>query len=76
MKVTVIAHPHSKNPHITKDPTGILHMYVKERAFEGKANKAILKALANHLKIRKNHIFLISGVRSKHKVFEIITPGV
>ena|GEM_PF-716528 len=76
MKVTVIAHPHSKNPHITKDSAGTLHVYVKERALEGKANKAILTALANHLNIRKNHIFLVSGIQSKHKVFEIITPGV
>ncbi len=72
MKLTIIAHPNSKNPRIEKDSMDVIHVYVKELPQEGKANRAVIKALANHLKIKKTQIFLIRGEKSKNKVLEII----
>lgn len=44
---------------------------VKEAPVEGKANEAIIKALADYFDVAKSNITLISGQSSKQKVFEI-----
>lgn len=71
MKISVIAHPHAKKPRIEEDLLGTLHVYVKEPPLEGKANKAIIEALANYYEIKKGRVFLVKGEKSKNKVFEI-----
>lgn len=71
MKVAVIAHPNAKQPRIEKDLLGTLHVYVNAPPLEGKANRAIAEALAEHFKVKKFQIELISGAKSKNKLFEI-----
>ncbi len=71
MKFTVIVHPNSKKPRIEKDLLGGLHVYVSEPPLEGRANRAVIVALAKHLNVKKYQISLISGQKSKQKVFEI-----
>lgn len=72
MKVSVIAHPNAKRPRIEEDLLGTLHVYVNAPPLEGKANRAIVEALAGHLNVKKSQIELISGAKSKNKTFEII----
>ena len=43
----------------------------KERPVEGRANEAVAKLLAKHLKLPRSQVRLISGATSKRKVFEI-----
>lgn len=71
MKLSIIAHPNSKKPRVEKDMLGTLHVYVREPPLEGKANKAILEALANHFQIKKSQIVLLSGEKSKTKTFRL-----
>jgi uncharacterized protein YggU (UPF0235/DUF167 family) len=72
MKISVTAHPNAKKPRIEKDLLDTLHIYVHEPPLEGKANKAVMEALASYLHIHKNKIMLITGEKSKHKIFEIL----
>ena len=72
MKITVIAHPNAKIERVEKDLLGILHAYVSKPPLEGKANAAIIEALSKYFKVKKNSVILISGEKSKQKVFEII----
>lgn len=72
-KLEIIAHPNSKKPRIETDLFGQLHIYVTAPALEDRANLAIIEALAKHFHIRKSAIQLISGKKSKHKLFEIPT---
>ena len=44
---------------------------VKEAPVEGKANEAIVRALAEYFNVAKSQIRLVSGQSSKQKVFEI-----
>jgi len=67
----IIAHPNSKKPRIEKDLTGALHVYVSAPPLEGKANRAIIEALARYYKIKKSSFTLVSGAKSKKKVFEV-----
>ncbi|MDD4135663.1 MAG: DUF167 domain-containing protein [Candidatus Shapirobacteria bacterium] len=71
MKVSVIVHPNSKKTRIEKDLMGMLHVYVNAPPLEGKANKAVVEALANFFKNKKNEIILVSGTKSKNKIFEV-----
>ncbi|MCL5435066.1 MAG: DUF167 domain-containing protein [Patescibacteria group bacterium] len=71
MKINVIAHPNSKKPKIEKDLLGTLHVYVSQPPLEGKANKAIVEALAEHFKVKKSSVVFISGEKSRNKLFEI-----
>ena len=71
MKITVIVHPNAKKPRVEKDMLDTLHVYVSEPPLEGRANRAVTASLADHLKVKKNQVFLISGAKSKNKTFEI-----
>jgi uncharacterized protein YggU (UPF0235/DUF167 family) len=44
---------------------------MKEKAEEGKANKAVIKVLANYFKIDESMIRLIRGFKERNKIFEI-----
>ncbi len=71
MKVTVIAHPNARRPRIEEDLLGTLHVYVNAPPLEGKANKAVLEALAIHFQVKKSQVKLVSGATSKIKVFTL-----
>lgn len=71
MKLTVIAHPNSKKPRIEKDLFGTFHVYVNAPPLAGKANKAVIEALADYFQVKKNRVILVTGDRSKHKLVEV-----
>lgn len=71
MKISVIVHPNSKKPRIEKDLLETLHVYVNEPPLEGKANKAVIEALAEHFQVKRGTVALLSGHKSKNKLFEI-----
>ena len=49
----------------------IYKVSVKEEPVDGKANEAIIKALAEYFDVAKSNVTLVSGQSSKQKVFEI-----
>ena len=55
MYISVQVHAKSKNPKI-ENRDDVIYVYVREPALEGKANQAVIKALAKFLKIKKNKI--------------------
>ncbi len=72
MKIFVKATPNAKEQRIQKiDETHWL-VSVKESPKQGKANRAIAKALARHFKTALSNIKLVSGFSAKQKVFEIL----
>ena len=72
MKINIIAHPNAKKPRVEKDLLETLHVYVSEPPLEGEANRAVIEILAKYYKVKRNAVVLISGEKSKNKVFEII----
>lgn len=44
---------------------------IKESPVDGKANEAIIRALAKYFDVAPSLVRMISGKTSKHKVFEI-----
>ena len=45
---------------------------VAQKAVENQANLAVIEALAKHFQVKKSAIRLISGMKSKIKIFEIV----
>lgn len=85
MKIIVKAKPNSKMDKVERveqetlpfggsGREGTMPVYkvsVKARAVEGRANEAIVSALAEYFGVRKSEIALVSGETSKQKVFEV-----
>lgn len=71
MRINVIVHPNSKKVRIEKDIMGQINVYVSAPPIEGKANKATIEALSSYFKVKTNKVRLISGQKSKLKLFEI-----
>lgn len=71
MKIAIIVHPNARNPRIEKDLLDTMHVYVSEPPLEGKANKAVTDALVAYFHVRRSDVLLVSGEKSKNKVFEI-----
>lgn len=71
MKISVITHPNAKQTRIEKDLLETLHVYVHEPPLEGKANAAVILALAEYFHVKKNQVTLLHGGKSKNKIFEI-----
>lgn len=71
MKIVVVAKPKRKKESVIRvDGTHYL-VSVKEPAMEGRANMAVISALATYFKIKENEIEIISGHTSKLKTVEI-----
>ena len=72
MKLQVIAHPNSKKARVEEGLLGTLHVYVNQPPLDDNANKAIIKALAKYFKVKTNSVILLSGEKSKNKIFKIL----
>lgn len=83
MKIIVQAKPNSNIEKVEKltQPTlnfddnihdlDIYKVSVKEPPVDGKANKAVIQALARYFGVAPSLVTLISGLTSKQKVFKI-----
>lgn len=71
MQIKVTVHPNSKNPRVEKDLFGGINVYVKEPPLEGRANAAVILALADFFKVKNYQVQLLKGEKSKMKTFEI-----
>ncbi|TAN57987.1 DUF167 domain-containing protein [Patescibacteria group bacterium] len=71
MKLSLRVKPRAKVEKVEEKDGGLI-VFVKAEAKEGKANKAVTKALAEHFGVTPSRVRLISGARSKTKLFEIL----
>ena len=71
MKVQVKVKPNSRVEEVSRDGD-IFLVRVKEPPKEGKANKAVVKLLAEYFKVPQHSVRVVSGLGSKNKVIEIL----
>ena len=79
MRISVKAKPASKVEEVKKiDPpvgrAGETHFVVsvKEPPVQGRANAAIIKALAAHFKVAPSRVRIVFGHTSREKIIEIV----
>ncbi|MDE2481668.1 MAG: DUF167 domain-containing protein [bacterium] len=70
MRVTVTVKPGSKHPGIEREGESLV-VRVRERAVEGAANAAVIRALAEHFDVAPSRVTLVHGSRSKTKRFDV-----
>jgi uncharacterized protein len=68
--VAVTVKPGSKAPGIEQNGETLI-VRVRERAVEGAANAAVVRALAAHFNVPPSTVRLVRGERSRTKLFEI-----
>ena len=71
-KIFVKANPNSKKEFVKKISETNFVVAVKELPIKGKANQAIVKALADFMGIAPSRLKIISGAASRQKIIEII----
>jgi uncharacterized protein YggU (UPF0235/DUF167 family) len=69
-RVAVTVKPGSKVPGIEEHGDTLI-VRVRERAVEGAANAACIRALAKHFDVPPSTVVLIRGERARAKLFEI-----
>lgn len=63
--------PRAKETKILEENWG-LKVYVTAPAEKGRANRAVIEALADHFGVKKSQIRFITGLRSRDKVVEVV----
>lgn len=70
MKIRVKVMPNSKTEEVIKERDGFL-VRVKEPAKEGKANKAVVKLMADHFGVSQRQVAISRGFGSRNKIIDI-----
>lgn len=72
MKISVHLKPNSRHrEEVVVGDDGVLIIYTKALAIEGRANEAATKLLAKYFGVAPSKVKLVRGATSKHKVFEV-----
>ena len=71
MKISVKVIPNSKVEGVVKEGNGFL-LRVKEPAREGRANRAVVRLLAEHFKVSQGSVIIVSGLKNRNKIVNIV----
>lgn len=71
MKITIKVVPKAHSQRLILDKNGVLKCYITSPPEDGKANKEVIKFLANLLKTTQRDIQIIHGMTSRTKIVEI-----
>lgn len=72
MKIFIVAKPRAKKEYVKKINDTHFVVSVRESPIKGRANKAIIKALASFLGIASLRLNIVSGQTGKQKIIEIL----
>ena len=72
MKITVKAKPSSREERVEEIGPDQFNVSVKEPPVQGRANEAIVRALAEHFGVSRTSVRITSGWTSRNKTLEII----
>lgn len=71
MKFFLKVKPGSKREKVEQVSPNVLRVEVKEPPIEGRANEAVIRALAEKFGVAKSRIRLTHGAKGKEKIAEI-----
>lgn len=73
MRITVRAKPNAREERVEEIGPREFTVSVKEPPREGRANVAIIRALAEHFGVTASHVRLVTGFASRQKIFDVDT---
>ena len=71
MRIQVKVTPRAKQPGVTTATDGTLVVKVREPATDGRANNAVIEALAEHFGVPRRSVSIVHGHASRRKLVEI-----
>ena len=71
MKIKILAKPAARENKVEEVGENEFKVSVTEPPVQGRANHAIIELLAEHFGVAKSDVKLISGFKSRQKIFEI-----
>ena len=71
MKLQIKVIPGAKKA-LWKEEGGIIKIYLTAQAVEGRANEALMDFLAEHFGVKRSTIEIVKGLKSRHKVVNIL----
>jgi len=71
MRLRIRVKPGAREEKVSREPDGSLLVSVRARAQEGKANEAVVKAVAKALRVPKSSVRIVSGLSSRTKMLEV-----
>ena len=72
MRLTVRVIPRARHRAIEQMPDGLLRVKVTEPTEGGRANEAVIEALAGHFHVTKRSVRIVRGMTSRTKMVEVI----
>lgn len=72
MRLTITVKPNAKHSRVERVSDIELKVWVNAPAKEGKANEAVVAAVADYLQIPKSQLTILKGLRGKKKIVEIV----
>ena len=72
MKLAVRVIPNARRTEFSGRREGEFVLRLSAPALEGKANREAAGFIAEHLGIARSRVTLVSGEKSRHKIFEIV----
>jgi len=71
VKIQVKVKPNSKVEEVSQEGDSFV-VKVKAPPKEGRANRAVIRLLAEHFEVPQGQVRILSGFRSKNKVAEVV----
>jgi uncharacterized protein (TIGR00251 family) len=71
MKIQVKVKSNSKTEEVSQESDNFI-VKVKEPPKEGRANRAVVKLLAEHFGVSQSQVRILSGFRSRNKIVEVV----
>ncbi len=71
MRLRIRVKPGAREEKVSREPDGSLLVSVRARAQEGKANEAVVKAVAAFFRVPKSSVQIHSGLSSRTKVLQV-----
>jgi uncharacterized protein (TIGR00251 family) len=71
VKLAVRVIPNARRSEFSGRRDGEIVLRLNAPAVEGKANKAAVEFIAKHFGIPRSRVILVSGEKTRHKVFEL-----
>lgn len=72
MRISVKVKPGAKEDKVKIVSRDSYIVFVKAKAKDGEANYAVREALADYFNVPRSRVLIVSGKRSRSKVFDII----
>jgi len=71
MKIQVKVKVNSRTEEVSQEDN-IFTVKVNKPPREGKANQTVIELLAKHFEVPKSQVRILSGIKSKNKIIEIV----